>query len=70
MLQTVIDELDGGSLYSVQVQSDTDVEVNLVVSTVKTVQTLNQSEYCRQLGYRTYYMHDIMYLCTTHTMFK
>ena len=46
MLETTIDELDGGSMYSVQIQSNTKTPINLIVSTVKTTQTLNQSKLC------------------------
>ncbi|KAL5264270.1 hypothetical protein ACHWQZ_G005388 [Mnemiopsis leidyi] len=41
MLETTLDDLDGGSLYSVQVQS-IDGNEKIVVSTVKTVLTQNQ----------------------------
>ena len=43
-LETTLDELDGGSLYSVQIES-IDGNNNLAVSTVKTVLTQNQSKF-------------------------
>ena len=44
MLETTLDDLDGGSLYSVQVQS-IDGNEKIVVSTVKTVLTQNQGKF-------------------------
>ena len=46
MLETTLDELDGGSLYSVQIES-IDRNKDLAVSTVKTVLTQNQSKFSR-----------------------
>ena len=43
MLETTIDEPDGGSLYSVQVESNAGSGNELTVSTVKSTYTQNQS---------------------------
>ena len=43
VLEATIEDLDAGSMYSVQVESNTMVNVDLVVSTVQTTSTFNQS---------------------------